>query len=462
MGYGDIGVFHDLVRTHMDRPHTPVLDAMARRGARLTQFYASSPVCTPSRASWLTGRHPAEMNIHTAFASPDKNLFYGQVDFLDSQHLTVGDVAQSAGYATAHFGKWHLGAVDAAPVPEWYGFNRTRTFNSNLKAPQIQSNVTWISREVVDETIDFIRAAEKKAVPAYVNAWFRVAHSPLMPPDDAYAEFPPRQTCRWTSHPVDLVHYPRCPTQVYQGAVWDMDRQIGRLVDYLTAMGLVDNTLLIFSADNGPETRHHYMHAEGTTGVFRGFKRSIYEGGVRMPSLLQWPARIPAKSIINHVLSSLDWLPTLAALIGGVVPSSHQSALSGVDVSALLAHPTASLYRQKALKWEYRFGIVGECWHGPPRVGLRRGDYKVYTNIDGPVGTARLEVYNITADPGELQNLALLGVGTDLVAELLEWQRTLPEPVRRGGSALKEYWHPGCAFKPIAGMMDQDHPLDNE
>lgn len=463
LGWSDLGCYgHPYVQT-------PNLDRMAKEGTLFTQFYVNAPVCSPSRAAFLTGRFPSRDGIHGYLEkSHDRNVERGLVDFLDPALPTVSRLLQDAGYATAHYGKWHLGTVPGAPTVDQYGFDDTRTVNS---ADDCRLNGYWkggsdfmvrSSSLFVDEAIHFI--TEHKDSPFYVNVWMLVPHATLDPTEDQMAPYAAFQPANNVDH--------KSAAQIYYGSVTDMDKQIGRLFQALDDLGLAENTVVLFSSDNGPEDIHIKGAGHsgvGTTGPFRGRKRSIYEGGVRMPAIVRWPGKIPAGTINDTtVVSGIDWLPTVCKLADVALPEDE--TLDGEDMSDVFFG--SSRRRATPLMWERRFRIMGETFHHSPILAVRDGDWKLLMNPD----SSRTELYNLGS--GEVKGLMEFDNQAedhpDVVAQLSEkalaWRRELPPgPVdpsageilfpwpgarRHSGTNIFYISYPGAKDKNITSYED--------
>jgi len=414
LGWGDLPCYGHrpvvahggwIVRGDLQMPH---LDRMAREGTRFTQFYVASAVCSPSRAAVLTGLFPARLGIHDYLADPALNRKRGVVDFLDPRTPTLPRLLQQAGYATAHFGKWHLGSGEQAPPPEAYGIDR---YNTCIREPggRLRS-----SERIADETIAFVKANRDR--PFFINAWLYDPHSPLHPTEEMMAPYK-HLAPGWGKHHGAL--------EVYYSVLTELDRQVGRILDTLDALELSRNTAVLFSSDNGPETglipfTSHYGGA-ASAGPFRGLKRSLYEGGIRTPFLVRWPGRTPAGAVDNEsVIGGVDLLPALCRLAGIALPAGIE--LDGEDVSeAILGKPHA---RRSPLMWENRYPVYGHVLDMSPMLAIREGRWKLLLNPD----RSRVELYDIPADPTELNNLAERrpDVVARLSRRLLAWRKTLP------------------------------------
>ncbi len=405
----------------------PNIDRMAAQGTMFTQFYVSSAVCSPSRTGLMTGQYPGRLGIHDYIARHDLNVERGMPDFLDPKAPTITRILRRTGYRTAHFGKWHLGDGDAAPSPEEYGIDR---YVDCLKGPQRRVGSTEM---IADETIRFIR--EHKDQPFYINAWLYDPHSPLHPTEEQLAPFK-NLSPKWGDHYGAL--------QVWYAVLSNIDRHVGRILDELDALGLSENTVVIFSSDNGPETGlipfvSHYGGASSeASGPFRGIKRSLYEGGIREPFIVRWPGKTPAGAVDHTTLfGGVDFLPTVCSLAGSGLP---EGTFDGEDLSpAILGKPRA---KTKPLMWENRFPVYGHVVHKSPMLAIREGKWKLLMNPD----RSRVELYDIPADPVELNNLADRHpeVVEHLATQVLAWQRTLPEgPVHRDAGSNAWPWPKG-------------------
>ncbi|MHC4827236.1 MAG: sulfatase-like hydrolase/transferase, partial [Planctomycetota bacterium] len=246
---------------------TPSLDQLAAEGTIFTQFYSASPVCSPTRAGILTGRFPSRLAVHTAIAADAAlNEQRANANWLDPLVPTITSILDSAGYATGLFGKWHLGVVEGAPSPAAYGIDDSVTVNSTgpqFSQPQGHEYFRANSTEyIVDEAIEFIEANQD--VPFFLNIWTLLPHAKLHPTDEqlaVYAHLAP----------------PGVPyigaRQIYWASVTAMDEQIGRLVDRIDELGLAENTLILFTSDNGPDNIYSGESSHsgaGAVGPFRG------------------------------------------------------------------------------------------------------------------------------------------------------------------------------------------------
>ena len=423
LGWGDLGCYgHRLIKT----PH---LDRLAAQGTLFTQFYVNGSVCSPSRCAFMTSQFPARQRIHGHYATHEQNAARGMTNWLDPKVPTLPALLKTAGYATAHFGKWHLGSGDGAPTPGEYGIDVHRTINANGPTWE-EVDATFRARSTaafVDETLKF--AAAHREQPFYVNLWTLVPHATLNPTDEQMKPY-------LNFSPAGRVPHKSAAT-IFYASVTDLDTQIGRLVDGLDKLGIADDTVIIFSSDNGPEDIHirNAGHSGiGSAGPFRGRKRSLYEGGVRVPFIVRWPNKVPANRIDDSsVAAGVDLLPTVCKLASVALPATLQP--DGEDVSSIwLGHSRA---RSKPLFWEWRFRIAGEPFHQSPMLAIREGDWKLYLNPDG----SRVELYDIPRDPTQLNSLAEKNpeVVAKLREKLLAWHKQLPPGPRDPGAGGNDY-----------------------
>ncbi len=427
MGYGDLSL------TGNKEVETQNIDRLAAEGLRFTQFYVASPICSPSRVAITTGQYPARWLINSYLNNRARNRERGMANFLDPAAPAIARAFHAAGYATAHFGKWHMGGgrdVYEAPTPQAYGFDESLVSFEGLgerilppgglsdQSERLGKGPTWRSSKhqqtpiYVDRSIDFIRRNQEK--PFYLHLWLNDVHDRHVPSKEQAARY-----ARLSSDPYLRDYY----------AVLDaMDEEIGRLVAAIDALGLAENTLLVVTSDNGPTAWPRYYQegydAPGSTGGFRGRKWSLYEGGIRMPLIVRWKGKIPAGKVDEStIVGAVDFFPTFCALAGVEPPPAD---FDGVDMSAaFLGTPQT---RDKPLYWEYgrdeTYLKPGKESDQSPNLAIRDGRWKLLINADG----TRLELYDFEASTDELENVASRRpeVAERLSNSLLEWRRGLP------------------------------------
>ena len=411
MGWGDPSCFGGKIPT-------PNIDRLAKEGMQFRQFYVASPICSASRCGVITGQFPARSRITSYLQSKAGNRECEQADFLDPQAPSLPRTFQTAGYATAHIGKWHLGGgrdVTDAPKFSAYGYDLgLGTYESPEPAAELGLKTTpWeLKREpqqvprhertrwMVNETLKFMQ--QHSSQPRFVNLWLDDVHTPYRPSEDKDDRALPAK---------------------YRDVLVETDRQIGRLLDELPS-----NTLVLLCGDNGPEPTFDHTRTKG----LRGMKWSLYEGGIRTPLIVRWPGVVPAGRVNETtVFSSVDFLPTLCALAQVQAPVAEQD---GEDMSAALRGE--KMVRHKPLLWEYgrKPGEAGKVKNGfpypkepdskSPNVAIRDGGWKLLLNADG----TQTELYHLDQDPHETTNLA--ESATEIAGRLkkaaLDWRAALP------------------------------------
>lgn len=409
MGLGDISSYGGTLEP------TPNIDRLAAEGTRFTGFYTVSPICSASRVGFTTGMYPGRWQITSFLQKRAGNHAAEQVDYLSPEAPSIARILKSAGYATGHFGKWHMGGgrdVDDAPKLSAYGFDESA---STWESPEPDPAITatdWIwspkdpvkrwdrTTYFVDKTLDFI--SRHKNQPMYIQLWPDDVHTPWVP--DEHVEVSMRQSAK-NLRPV----------------IRTMDQQIGRLLEGLQDLGLAEKTLIIFSSDNGALPTFDGQRSMG----LRGSKLSLYEGGLRVPFIAHWPGRIPVgKTDQQTFFTAMDLLPSLAALAGAPIPDKR--ILDGQNLSAALLGQKAT--HQGPVFWEY--GRNDKVFKYPPapdrspNLAVREGDWKLLVNDDG----SGIELYNLATDPNETQNVASKNASLTqrLLNQVLQWRRSLP------------------------------------
>lgn len=421
LGWGDVGYNGNTII------RTPNLDQMARDGVRFDRFYSAAPVCSPTRASCLTGRHPYRTGVFTANAG-----------ILRPEETTLAEVLKAQGYRTGHFGKWHLGTfrsdtkdgnrggqADFVNPPDRHGFESY--FSTESKVPtwdpmkmpakfeKGESEYYWSaleegrnwkpfgtaywspqglvsenldgddSRIIMDRAIPFIQDAVAQGKPFFAVIWFHAPHLPCVAGPE-YAAMYKEQSFEMRQ---------------FAGCVTAMDEQMGRLRTELDRLGVAGNTLITFCSDNGPEGSET---APGKTGGFKGRKRSLHDGGVRVPGLAVWPGRIkPMVTALPAVTS--DYMPTVLDILG-LPPATALHPLDGVSLWPLLKGEPFARPGPIAFVSGSQIALNGETWK------LYRGKPS-----DPP------ELYNMPTDPYETRNLAAeqSGPADSLLKQFTSW-----------------------------------------
>ena len=427
LGFGDLSCYSD--DTLCTTPH---IDRLANDGIRFTQFYVNSPICSASRSAFLTGRYPPRNGIHGHLNSRRGNAALGQDDFLSPQSPSLPRILQQAGYATGHFGKWHLGGgrdVDDAPRPAEYGFaeslvgaeglgdrilpneyGRLSQMSAQLGHGRIRFvELHQVTRMYMNRALTFIKAAQGQ--PFYVQIWMTDVHTPYHPAPQVLNEinelFPERTE----------------QEQRFIATLRELDRQVGQFADAVDELGLAESTLILLASDNGPDP-----NAPGSTADFHGGKWSLYEGGIRMPLIARWKNTIPAGHVDREsVLAAIDVLPTLGHLAGA---STQGLDLDGIDFSDALVG--RSIRRTQPVYWEYGRDAVqpgGRILLPPehlrsPTLAIRRGRWKLLANAD----SRNVELYDLVVDHREQNNVVSERpvLAEELRKRLMAWKKTLP------------------------------------
>jgi len=411
MGYADPSCFGNPLMK------TPRIDQLAAEGLKLTNFYVNSPICSPSRVAVTTGQYPMRWGIHSYLNSRRINAERGMKNFLDPAAPTIAKLLKANGYATAHFGKWHMGGgrdVGDAPLPSAYGFDESLVsfegLGDRVIPPGTESGKgltgqslalgrgeiietdRWKNTErYTDRTIDFMRRHRDK--PFFIRLFPNDVHDPHVSA--------PGTAEKWADVTGDE------SWQHFFAVLEELDRQIGRVIDELEALKLTEQTLIVFTSDNGPTDWPKYYrvedreHPPGFTGPFYGRKWSLYEGGIRMPFIARWPGKIPAGGTDElSVMCGIDLAPTFATLAGVKIPNNTR--LDGRDRSAvLLGSPSI----REPIFWQYGAPHArlkpGNPQYVSPTLAVRAGNLKLLANADG----SDAQLYNLFYDPGEKTNL---------------------------------------------------------
>ena len=396
---------------------TPHLDRLAREGTDFHQFNVLNPVCSPSRAAALTGMFPSRFSIHEHFAAPAQNLARNMPDWLDARAPTVARFFQQAGYRTAHFGKWHLTNrnTHGAPAPNAYGFDEFAVFNGGAETASADLHAT------PENAAKFIAANKDR--PFFLNVWLHESHLPHVPTKESME--------KWAQ----LDEQKR----VYAAVITDGDNAVGRVLAALETAGVAQNTIVIFSSDNGPETTaattqqnsrdddagvsgYGGYFSVGSSGGLRGEKRSLFEGGVRVPFLVRWPGHTPAGAINDTTaFTAVDLLPTLCAAAGITLPADYRS--DGENLFAALNGERVK--RTRPIFWAWTGKAAEPNWW--PRLAVRDGDWKLALTFDAK----RVALHQLTTDRAEAIDVAK--DHPEIVARLtqlaLAWKATLPTSV---------------------------------
>lgn len=421
LGYGDLSCYGN------KQIQTKNIDDLAKQGTRFTQFYVNSPVCSPSRVSMMTGQYPARHKFYTYLAERKKNIENKMPDFLPATVPSMARMMQGNGYATGHFGKWHLGGgrdVGEAPLPSEYGFDksftsfeglgdRTLHLDDNLnkqsamlgqghivEAPQHKQTEMY-----VDSALTFIKAHKQQ--PFFINFFPNDVHDPYNPEEGTDEKF------KSVTKNIEQ--------QKFLAVLQELDKQIGRLLTELKKMDVLKNTLILLTSDNGPTDWPRYYKNGGlppcSAGDYRGRKWSLYEGGIRVPFIAVWPGKIPSGKVnTESVMCVVDFLPTVTGLTKTKMPTDYIS--DGLDESAILLGENKKTARD--IFWYYNNNPVpGKQDNISPTLAVRSGKWKLLMDTDG----TNKQLYNIEADHKETKNLIVdeKKVSAELSEKLKNW-----------------------------------------
>jgi uncharacterized sulfatase len=399
---------------------TPNIDRVAREGMRFTDFYAPSPVCSPSRAAMMSGLNPAVTGITDFIPGhwrPYEELTVptNRTQYLPTEIVTYAEALQDKGYATGYFGKWHLGwAPDQMPMAQGFDTAHVRGGWGHFVPPvsftpfypvdtgQYEPDI------LTDMTIDFIEDHQNQPFLAVLSHF--AVHVPLAAPDSLIEE------ARRAPRPDDRVYNP-----TYVAMLSSVDENFGRLIDRLDELGLSENTLVVFTSDNGGLRQIFDKRDEviaTSNEPLRSEKGSLYEGGIRVPMFLRMPGTVRA-GVSDTPATGMDLYPTFLEAAGGVVPAGAAE----LDGSSLL--PVATEGRDLGIRDLYFH--YPHYHHSRPAVALRRGEYKLIRFFD----ESDPELYNLAEDIGEQRNLASVEVDRTrrMLADLNAWLERTAAPL---------------------------------
>lgn len=415
-GWGDLGCHgHPYVKT-------PNIDRLAREGTDFHRFTVASGVCSPSRTAVMTGHFPARYHIDGHFAWVPNNAKRGMPDWLATDAPSLPRFLQSAGYATAHFGKWHLSnnMIPDSPTPAEYGYDEYGAFNCSGE------QMPW--HEDAERAIAFIEKAREEERPFFINLWLHEPHTPF--------HTLPKYEWRFRE-----MEEEQRADQIYASVLSHADDRIGELLDALDRLGIANDTLVIFSSDNGParatrpgELTLGYDTAtgagwgiqasKGITAGRRGWKASLHEGGINVPFIARWPGRIAAGKVDDaSLISAVDLLPTFCELAGVTLPPDYQpDGVSQVDALTGTSAPV----REKPLFWKAA-GARASSETQPDHWALYAIVHQQWKLVRNPDGS-RVELYDLADDPLETTDVGGTHPQTvaDLSGRLDEWLAGLP------------------------------------
>ncbi|MFT6619920.1 MAG: arylsulfatase A [Limisphaerales bacterium] len=420
LGFKDIGCYDGPVKT-------PTLDKLAAGGTRFSDFYSGCAVCSPSRAVLMTGRHHIRAGVYSWIHDASQN------SHLLRREVTLPEILKSAGYSTAHVGKWHLGLPTAErqkPTPDEHGYdywfatwNNAEPSHHNPKnfirnGKPVGQLEGYSCQLVADEAITWLDHQRDTNKPFFLNVWFHEPHAPIAAPADivgGYGKLKDRSA-------------------IYSGTIDNTDRAIARLLKKLREIAPREDTLIIYASDNG-------SYREDRTGVLRGRKGLNWEGGIRVPGIFNWPGKIAAGRVASEPAGLVDVLPTVCGLLGLAKPEGVH--LDGSDLASLLTGKGRPFVRHQPLFWHLQ--------KSRPIVAIRDGDYSLVADPDYEIsksnmfqeswiplvkkgGYTNFQLFNLKKDPGQTTDLAkrnpkllaqmkaqLLKINASVMADGADW-----------------------------------------
>lgn len=414
-GWGDLSCHgHPYVKT-------PNIDRLANEGTDFHRFSVASGVCSPSRTAVMTGHFPARYCIDGHFAWVPSNEKRGMPDWLSPEAPLLSRMLQQAGYATAHYGKWHLAndMIPDSPLPSEYGFDDYGAFNC------AGEQMPW--HEDASHAVSFIEKCAKEQKPFYINLWMHEPHTP-------FHVLPKYQ---WRFRELDEAD------NIYAATLSHADDRVGELLDALDRLELADNTLVIFSSDNGPARAGGSAEldlmfdtatgagfgigaAKGITGGRKAYKAALFEGGIGVPFIARWPGKIGVEEVNSQsMISAVDLLPTFCEIAGARLPEGYEP--DGVSQLAVLTGKSTATGRDKPLFWKMkaRWPAAEDRPYHWVSYAVAHKQWKLLASekLD------HIELYDIVADPLEKNDLkeARPEVVSALLEKLNGWRKELPD-----------------------------------
>lgn len=384
LGYQDVGCYGGPVKT-------PTIDGLAAKGTRFTDFYSGCAVCSPSRATLLTGRHHIRAGVYSWINDGSQN------SHLLLRENTLAEILKKTGYATAHVGKWHLGLPTEKrkkPTPAEHGFDYWfATWNNASPSHKNPNNFIrngkpvgkmegYACQLVVDEAITWLNEHHEPKRPFFLNVWFHEPHAPIAAPDKLVKNYGNLKD----------------KAAVYSATIDNSDRAIARLLAKLEMMGELENTLIIYASDNG-------SYRDDRTGGLRGRKGQNWEGGIRVPGIFCWPGKIKAGQVVSEPAGLVDVLPTVCGLLG--IEKPHGRHLDGSDLTPLLKETRNGFHRHQPLFWHLQ--------KSRPIVAMRDGHYSLVAQPDYELSTNNMfqEAWIPQIKTGEYKNFQLYDLKKD-------------------------------------------------
>ena len=399
LGYGDLRCYGNPYN------ETPNLDSLAKRGIRFTSAYSACPVCSPSRAAILTGKHPARLHL-TNFLVGERTDSASSLlpaewrRYLPASEVTLAELLKQQGYKTGMVGKWHLSQAGPTSgdslTPTAQGFDYERQIDkngldyynysivSNSKTVFEDTGKAYLTDKLTDYALEFMDQNKSTDTPFFLYLAYSAPHILLVPRADKLSKF--------------LYRYPRFGGRFnpsYAAMLASLDEGVGRVLAKLKDAGLDDNTLVVFTSDNGGLGMPEAGPAPTDNSPLRKWKGHVYEGGIRVPLIVRWTGVTPPNTICDRYLTGTDFVPTFM----DILQTGWQPTVpDGKSVYSLLRSPSA-IFQRGPIYWHYpHFSNQA----GRPAAAIRNGDYKLVEHYE----TGKTELYNLTSDPAEARDVS--------------------------------------------------------
>lgn len=415
LGWKDLGCYGNKFT------ETPNIDKLAEGGIRFTDAYAACPVCSPTRASIMTGKYPARLQLTNYIKGErtDKNspvLPANWKPYLEVQEITIAELLKTKGYSTGMVGKWHLGNEDSM-APWSQGFDYTRMIGKNgldyynysifldsYKNEFTDNGTEYLTDKLTEYGVEFIRQNAQK--PFFLYMAYSAPHVFIVPRGDKLKKY----MLKYGNSEEKFNPY-------YSAMVESLDNGVGQIMQSLKEQGLLENTLVIFTSDNGGLGLDELGPIPTNMAPLRKWKGHIYEGGTRIPSIINWPGKIVSGTVSEFYFSTIDYLPTLCEITGiSEIPKN----VDGESLLPLLLNPEKQTAQNRPLFWHYPH-FSNQM--GRPAGSVRVGNFKLVELYE----SGNLELYNLKDDIPEANNLAesMKTKTTEMYKLLTDWRKSV-------------------------------------
>lgn len=411
LGIGDLGCYGQ------EKLKTPNIDSLAETGLLFQNHYSGSTVCAPSRCILMTGQHSGHTYIRGNSPSGDgvTQPEFGQYP-IPEDLITIPKLLKQAGYATGMYGKWGLGGPDNSGASTLQGWDDFYGYYCQSRAHSYYVKYIWHNTDKVEldgdtythdliwnKGMDFVKQRAKADSPFFAYFSITVPHATMAAPQELHEKwcsiYPQFNDTigNYGGRDMGKDRRIRNPVAGFAAMMENLDNQVGALIHELKVLDIYENTLIIFTSDNGAHKEGgHKPDFWNSNGPYQGHKRSLYEGGIHVPLLVSWPSQIRPGTQTDHLSAFWDWLPTFTELAG--VPVPVEAEIDGLSMAPLLTQDQARQKTHKFLYWEFTEGV--------PRKALRSGDWKLILSYapDG-ITIKKTELFNLKKDTAESRNL---------------------------------------------------------